>query len=94
MRRSRMPIVGNWPEMNEGEVPNPVLCQFLRSFSTCEMGSSSRCVEPVESPVRERFPDEPTPAIRTENVEDTVLPSLTQSSSYYPPSSMGSCYSL
>lgn len=93
MKQPRIPRVGNWLEMNEGDLSNPILHQFLRSFSTSEMGSFD-CVEPVELLVCERFSDEPTPAIRTENQEDTVQTSSTQSSSYYPPSSMGSRYSL
>jgi len=93
MRQPRIPSVGNWLEVNEGELSNPVLHQFLKSFSTCETGSPN-CVEPVEPPVCERFPDKITPAAQTDSLEDDAMPFSTQSSSYYPPSSMGSRYSF
>jgi len=35
-----------------------------------------------------------TPAAQTDSLEDDVMPFSTQSSSYYPPSSMGSRYSF
>jgi len=93
MRQPRIPNVGNWLEMNKGELSYPILHQFLNSFSTSEIGPSDY-MGPVESPVCDRFPDKTTPATQTDSLEDDTMLSSTQTSSYYPPSSMGSRYSL
>ena len=90
MRQPRIPNFGNWLEMNERELSNPILHQFLKSFSNHSMGSF-KYKGPVESLVCERFPDNTTPAAQTDSLEDDTLLSSTQTSSYYPPSSMGSC---